>query len=185
VLSAQASVLKRDVISTRDFDKSFADEINRLVENSLIKCMDCGTCSSGCPSGRRTAMRIRQLVRLARLGYKPMLSMVDLWMCTTCYRCFDRCPRKVNITDAIIFIRNKAFKEGYALPKHIKVAQLVIDYGHAVPINNEIRALRKELGLPELPPTVHSFPDALKEVQKILSITKFNELANQQSKFSQ
>ena len=107
MLSAQASVLKRDVVSTRDFDKSFADEINRLVEKSLVKCMDCGTCSSGCPSGRRTAMRIRQLVRLARLGYKPMLSMVDLWMCTTCYRCFDRCPRKVNITDAIIFIRNK------------------------------------------------------------------------------
>lgn len=45
--------------------------------------------------------------------------------------------------------------------------------GHAVPINDEIKSVRKKLGLDEIPPTVLSQPEGLKEVQEILKKTGF------------
>jgi heterodisulfide reductase subunit C len=39
------------------------------------------------------------------------------------------------------------------------VVDLLKTTGHAVPINNEVRAMRKDLGLDELPPTLYKFKD--------------------------
>jgi heterodisulfide reductase subunit C len=52
----------------------------------------------------------------------------------------------------------------------------VINTGHAVPINDTVKALRVKIGLPEVPPTTHANPDALEEVQKLCKITAFDEL---------
>jgi heterodisulfide reductase subunit C len=52
----------------------------------------------------------------------------------------------------------------------------VIKTGHGVPINDATMALRKSVGLGELPPTTHQFPEALEEVQKIFKTTGFDGL---------
>ena len=52
----------------------------------------------------------------------------------------------------------------------------VMNTGHAVPINDKVRALRTKIGLSELPSTTHSFPEALKEVQTLCKVTAFDEL---------
>jgi heterodisulfide reductase subunit C len=65
---------------------------------------------------------------------------------------------------------------GLMLPEHRKVAGLVIDKGHAVPINDDGRAKRKELGMDELPETVHKHPQALEQVKKLLELTGFMQL---------
>jgi heterodisulfide reductase subunit C len=65
---------------------------------------------------------------------------------------------------------------GLMLPEHRKVAELVIDKGHAVPINDDGRAKRKELGMDELPETVHKHPQALEQVKKLLELTGFMQL---------
>ena len=52
----------------------------------------------------------------------------------------------------------------------------VLNTGHAVPINDAVKALRVKIGLPEVPPTTHAHPDALEEVQKLCKITAFDEL---------
>jgi heterodisulfide reductase subunit C len=164
------------VIRPEDLKKELVEELNEWSERSLIKCMDCGLCSSSCHSGRRTSLSVRRVLRLARLGCKGLLDMKELWMCTTCYACYDRCPRKVNTVDVIIKLRNMAFREGKALEPHKRVAKLFVEYGHAVPISDEVKALRKSLGLPEVPPTVHSYPEALDEVKKIVEKTSFTKL---------
>jgi len=48
--------------------------------------------------------------------------------------------------------------------------------GHAVPINDATKALRKEIGLSEVPPTTHSDAAALEEVQTLVKATGFDEL---------
>lgn len=164
------------LIRPEDMQKELVEELNEWSEGSLIKCMDCGLCSSSCHSGRKASMSVRKIVRLARLGYKGLLDMKELWMCTTCYACYDRCPRKVNTVDVIIKLRNKVFEEKKALEPHKRVAKLFAEYGHSVPISDEVKALRKELGLPELPPTVHSYPGALAEVKRIIEKTGFTKL---------
>jgi len=65
---------------------------------------------------------------------------------------------------------------GLMLPEHRKVAGLVIDKGHAVPINDDGREKRKELGMDELPETVHKHPQALDQVKKLLEVTGFMQL---------
>ncbi len=170
--------LQRELFAAASFDPHFKEELNSLVDGTLIKCLDCGTCTGGCPSSRRTALRTRRIIRLARLGYRDVLKASELWLCTTCYVCYDRCPRRVNVTDAIIHLRNMAFRQGFLMPRHVEVAKLLIKHGHAVPINEPTKKLRAELGLSELPPTVHSKPEALEEVSAIMELTGFKGLVS-------
>ncbi len=64
-------------------------------------------------------------------------------------------------------------------PEHKDVSHKLIETGHAVPIDDtKWSKLREELGLPALPPTVHSYPKALKEIQHIIKKTSFDKLVN-------
>jgi heterodisulfide reductase subunit C len=160
-----------------DIDPSFTEIfVDSGIETVKI-CFQCGTCTGGCPSGRRTPYRVRQLVRKCLLGLKEEVISDDaLWMCTTCYTCQERCPREIKIVEIVKMARNIAAQNGYMADAHKATGSFVIKTGHGVPINDATKELRKRVGLGELPPTTHSFPEALAEVQKICEDTGFNDL---------
>jgi heterodisulfide reductase subunit C len=54
-------------------------------------------------------------------------------------------------------LRNYATKRGNISPNHRAVVGYLQKFGHAVPINDEVRKRRVELGLEELPPTAFRF----------------------------
>jgi heterodisulfide reductase subunit C len=85
-------------------------------------------------------------------------------------------PKGIKIVDAILALRTEAVDSGFMLPAHRMVAQVVISKGHAVPINDNAKEQRKQLGLDELPATVHKFPDSLEQVKKLLASSGFVEL---------
>ncbi len=155
------------------------DFVNDIIANggeSVNMCYQCGTCTASCPSGRQTSFRTRRLVRMAQLGLKDeTLSSEDLWFCTTCYTCTERCPRDVAIVDIIIAMRNLAVASGNMFEGHKKVAQSLLKNGHTVPINDEVKAQRKALGLSEVPPTVLASKDAKKDFDKIMKATGFKK----------
>ena len=158
---------ENDIYSMDDIDKEFTQKFG----------FQCGTCGGGCPSGRRTPYRVRQIVRKCLLGLREeVVSDPALWMCTTCYTCQERCPRSVKIVDIIKMARNEAAKAGYMADAHKATGSYVIKFGHGVPINDKTKDLRKAIGLDELPPTVHAFPEALEEVQKICAACEFDKL---------
>ncbi len=168
-----------------DFDPDF---INKVIErgnrifgrdfaDTIRLCIQCGVCTGSCPSGRRTALRTRKIFRLSQLGLRGQIfEHDDIWLCTTCYTCQERCPRGVKTTDLIRCIRNIAVKEGFMHRNHQAVAGYMIKTGHAVPINREVKKMRKELDLSELPPTTHSYEDSLVELQKLIKNLRFDEL---------
>lgn len=150
------TVIERKTIRPSQVDQEF---INRIIDagaEHLKACIQCGTCTASCPSGRRTAYRTRQIIRSALLGLKDeLLADPNIWLCTTCYTCYERCPRKIETVNAIIEIRNMACEAGHILPAHRATAHKLIEDGYAVPIDDpKWGALRKSLGLPEKPPTV-------------------------------
>jgi len=158
-------------------DLEFKSKIIEAGASTLNLCFMCGTCTGSCPSGKFTAFRTRKLIRLAQLGQKDrILPSDDMWFCTTCYTCHERCPRGVEIPEIIYTLRNLAVQAGYMAEAHKKVAGILLNTGHMVKINDEIKAKRKTLGLPEIPPTVLSDPDALKGLQAILAATGFDKL---------
>ena len=164
-----------------EVDRTFVDEIVNAGADRLRTCIQCGTCSSVCPSGRRTAFRTRELIRKALLGLKEeVLSSPDLWLCATCLTCLERCPRQIKVTDAIIIMRNMAVAEGFMLPEHKSASMKLLKTGHAVPINDANREKRASLGLDAVPPTVHSHKDALEELQTIMKRTGFKNLIERQ-----
>lgn len=130
-------------------------------------CMQCGTCTASCSSGRWTAMRTRHIMVRASYGDASILEDPDIWLCTTCYNCYDRCPRNLKVTDAIIELRNLASSRGLMSDKHKKTVTLLRSTGHAVPINDATKERRKELGLPEVPPTIFVHPDEVKKLSKL------------------
>lgn len=149
--------------------------------SSIYKCMQCGVCSGSCPSGRHTSLNIRKLVRKAAKDGSVLWDK-ELWMCTTCYNCQERCPRNIDIVDAVLAIRAAAAHEGIMHPDHRKVSELLLEYGHAVPIDEKNRKKRISLGLNELPETVHKYPEDLKEVKILLASCGFDRLLNKGEK---
>lgn len=152
--------------------KFFGDDVEKIKA-----CIQCGTCTGGCPSARRTAWRTRMLFRKAQMGLKEeALTSDDLWCCTTCYTCQERCIRSIPTTDLVRIIRNIAFSEGKGIqPAHVAVCGYLARFGHAVPINDETKAVRKKVGLNEIPPTVHSYPEGVEELNIIMKETGFDK----------
>lgn len=168
---------ENDIYSMDDIDKEFTQKFIDAGLETVDHCFQCGTCGGGCPSGRRTPYRVRQIVRKCLLGLKEeVISDPALWMCTTCYTCQERCPRSVQIVGIIKMARNVAAQAGYMADAHKATGSFVIKSGHGVPINDKTKALRKDIGLAEVPPTTHAFPEALKEVQDICAACGFDKL---------
>ena len=166
-----------DTITRSDLTDDFKQAVIDAGAESLAVCFQCGTCTGACPSGRRTPYRVRQLVRRSLMGLKEDLIADDtIWMCSTCYECQERCPRGIKIVDIVKIARNYASQAGYMAKAHKMTGSFVIKTGHGVPINDATMALRKRVGLGELPPTTHQFPEALNEVQAIFKKTGFDNL---------
>ncbi|UYP45720.1 hypothetical protein NEF87_002005 [Candidatus Lokiarchaeum ossiferum] len=146
---------KTKLVNYDEFDPKRFEDIARKA--NIFSCIQCGTCSSSCESGRWTAMKTREIVRKAAFGDLTVLEDPDIWLCTTCYQCYIRCPRDVRPTDVIMELRNYAAKAGNLHPVHRAVVGYLKGTGHAVPINDQIRAQRIELGLDELPPTLFKY----------------------------
>jgi heterodisulfide reductase subunit C len=172
--------LKKDVHNTLN-----SDITNRFVDAGLEiirACISCGTCSGSCPSGRRTALRTRSLIRKALIGDNSIFSDINLWFCSTCYTCYERCPRNLPVTDIIIKLRNLAVEKGEILEPHFGLSKSFYESGHGVPIDGKEhqrwRELRDSLGLPSLPPTVSSYAKDLKEIQELMKLSGFKEILN-------
>ena len=161
-----------DKISSKISDEIVADDLE-LIRS----CFQCGTCTGSCPSGRRTALRTRAVIRKALLGLDQVLDEPDIWLCSTCYTCFERCPRQVPVTDIIIKLRNLATQKGKILAPHKSLTHILINTGHGVPINDKKWSdLRESYDLNPMPPTVHSHPKAVKEIQTLVKSLKFDKL---------
>ena len=167
----------KELLNDSNRDPDFTAEFIDAGIETVKHCFQCGTCSGSCPSGRRTPYKVRQIVRKCLLGLKDEVITDDaLWMCTTCYTCQERCLRSVKIVEIIKKARNIAAHAGYMAKAHKMTGVFVMNTGHAVPINDTVKALRKNIGLSEIPPTTHAYPEALAEVQKLCKITGFDEL---------
>lgn len=163
-------------ISSEISDEIVADDLE-LIRS----CFQCGTCTGSCPSGRRTALRTRAVIRKALIGLEQVLDDPDIWLCSTCYTCFERCPRQVPVTDIIIKLRNLATQKGNILDPHKALTHILIDTGHGVPINDKKwNDLRESYDLNPVPPTTHAHPDAVKEIQTLVKSLKFDKLVDYQ-----
>lgn len=162
-----------------DSNPEFIKDVEKLGQTAAHMCYQCGTCTGSCPSAPRSSYRIRLFMRKAILGLEEeVLTDPDLWLCTTCYSCTDRCPRDLAPTDVIMAMRNLAFKRDIVPRNFLQTVQLIYKTGHGVPNNDVNRAARQRLGLEAEPETTHKYPEYLPGIRKILDHYRLKEDAD-------
>jgi len=139
------------MINSKDLDPNFKFLIASEPGGENIKrCFACGTCTGGCPVREITEVyNPRRIIRMALLGMKKeVLSSPFIWLCSSCYTCFERCPQDVKIPDLMNAIRNIAVREGY-IPQAMKAQiDLLYSSGRLLEVTDFENEKRKELALP-------------------------------------
>jgi len=148
---------------------------NEVIKHnaSLSYCYQCSTCSGGCPVALITEGRYnpRKIIEEAILGLQEKLvekQDPNSWLCSTCQKCVELCPQKVELTEIFTLIKNKCFEVG-KYPEAFKLqGQSVLDSGVAIPYSKAILTRRDKLGLPE----IKTAP--VDEIKSILKETNFD-----------
>lgn len=99
------------------YRNDFLREVEENVEGGkwVRMCMQCGVCSGSCPFGPHWAHPPQALFMMIRAGKREAVLSTDaMWMCTSCYNCVVRCPRKLPITEIMHGIARYAHMLGIA-----------------------------------------------------------------------
>ncbi|MBM4034232.1 MAG: hypothetical protein FJ291_20990 [Planctomycetes bacterium] len=105
---------EEDEVVVSHLDLRFRDEIaSHPGGENIRRCFACGTCAAGCPvTDVDSRYNCRRIIRQILFGLREeVLSSPLIWMCLVCYRCYVRCPQKVNFTDIMRVLRYLAVKE--------------------------------------------------------------------------
>ena len=91
--------------------KEIIDVVKANGGETFKFCYQCGLCDVVCPWNRVRTFSMRKLVREATFGLTEIESE-DIWRCTTCGRCPQRCPRGVKQIEAGVSLRRIATEYG-------------------------------------------------------------------------
>ena len=92
----------------------------------LFGCIQCGKCTGGCPVARKTTLNIRSLIY--HLLVEPEIDVSahqELWDCTSCFTCVERCPKDVQPAELIIALRGDLVESG-RIPETVGTALMSI-----------------------------------------------------------
>ena len=91
--------------------KDVIDGIKETGGEASKLCYQCGTCDTVCPWNRVRKFPLRRVINQAKFGVVPFESE-DLWLCATCRRCVQQCPRGVEIIDIMRAMRRILVPDG-------------------------------------------------------------------------
>ena len=174
----------------------FAEKIIRDVKNSkedgVLKCVQCGMCTSTCPAARHSKYNPRDIIERVLEGDETIIEDDCIWDCFYCYTCHSVCPVgnsvcEVNQILKQIAIENEmgydklyeymGFADSYftaaigAIPE-----RFFADIDRDVPgwwhFRQNLDEIRNEL---DLDPPLMPSKEVIDEVSTILTITGFKD----------
>jgi Fe-S oxidoreductase len=119
-----------------------AVKTSQMVEQlELLGCIQCGKCTGGCPVARKTALNIRNMIY--HMLVEPEMDVdahPELWDCTCCFTCVERCLKDVEPAELVIALRGQLVESG-RIPDTIGTALMAIfRQGNPIGITREDRA---------------------------------------------
>ena len=88
------------------------NEILRISNVNVKKCMKCGKCSASCPAYDEMEFHPHQFASMIDNGeIEPLLKSDSLYRCLSCFACMERCPRGVEPAKLIEAVRLTAVRK--------------------------------------------------------------------------
>jgi Fe-S oxidoreductase len=103
--------------------REIAEIIKDNGGDAFKRCYQCGLCDVVCPWNRVRPFSIRKIVRQAAFGMTEVENE-EIWRCTTCGTCPQRCPRDVKQVDSQLALRRIATEYG-VFPENVKPVRAV------------------------------------------------------------
>jgi Fe-S oxidoreductase len=97
------------------------DEIKEAGGEAFKLCYQCGLCDTVCPWNKVRTFSIRKIIREASFGLTEVEDE-DIWRCTTCGNCPEKCPRGVKQIEIGVSLRRFA-SEYEVFPASVRSAR--------------------------------------------------------------
>ena len=110
----------------------------------LGTCLQCGTCSSSCPTYFAMDTPPRQLWRMVSLGMKDEIKRLSTyWLCTACNSCTIRCPRGIDVSESMRQVREWINNDNpEATPEALKrLSEMILSSHNMMGDDNETRLI--------------------------------------------
>ena len=87
-------------------NEQLKQEILRISNVNVTKCMKCGKCTASCPAYDEMEYHPHQFVSMIENGdIEPLLNSDSLYKCLSCFACIERCPRSVEPAKLVEAVR--------------------------------------------------------------------------------
>lgn len=175
-----------------DFAVEIINDVKNSKEEGVLKCVQCGMCTSTCPAARHSDYNPREIIERVLDGDEELLNDDNIWNCFYCYTCHSVCPVgnsvcEVNQILKQIAIENRigyeklyeylGFADSYFTAAIGAIPEIFFtDIDRDVPgwwdFRQHLDEIRDEL---ELDPPLMPSEEVIDEVSTILTITGFKE----------
>ena len=173
-----------------DFAVEIINDVKNSKDEGVLKCVQCGMCTSTCPAARHSDYNPREIIERVLDGDEAILSEDIIWNCFYCYTCHSVCPVGNSVCEVNQILKQIAIENemGYAkLYEYMGFADsyftaaigaipeiFFTDIDRDVPgwwdFRQHLDEIRTEL---ELDPPLLPSNEVIEEVSKILTITGF------------
>jgi len=115
--------LREKIVFEEQLDPGFLNEVKATSHcDEIDRCIQCGACSSSCPSADYMDYSPRKIIAMVKSGLKQeVLSSFTPWLCASCYKCQVRCPANIKITDVMYALKRQALESG-SFPTRFPIA---------------------------------------------------------------
>ena len=158
-----------------DFAEEIIEDVKNSKEDGVLKCVQCGMCTSTCPAARHSEYKPRDIIERVLDGDVTILEDENIWNCFYCYTCHSVCPVGNSVCEVNQILRQ--FADSYFTAAIGAIPEIFFeDIDRDVPgwwdFRQNLDEIRSEL---ELDPPLMPSKEVIDEVSKILTITGFKD----------
>lgn len=173
-----------------EFAEEIIEDVKNSKEDGVLKCVQCGMCTSTCPAARHSDYNPREIIERVLDGDITIIEDDNIWNCFYCYTCHSVCPVGNSVCEVNQILKQFAvenevgydklyeymgFADSYFTAAIGAIPEIFFDdIDRDVPgwwnFRQHLDEIREELGLypPLMPPE-----EVIDEVSTILTITGF------------